>query len=210
MLETLLKHKVVKKGPKHPETKYFYYQVSTIGRKYLQSATAPKSCFHELNVLWSRRNPTSVHAPYRSALCTAISVRSSRYDPHKVAVHLRRSKTLLSRLWRERSVFAFSSRGRATRSDQVRASSCRFFVRGIEPGMDVAYVARELASSCLSKRLKRASVAAFSSTSAGLEQPMMTVETPGGSEHSPWPRPRSPRGEPPPRGGRRRHRLSCR
>jgi hypothetical protein len=43
VLETLLKHKVVKKGPKHPETKYFYYQVSTIGRKYLQSGTAPKS-----------------------------------------------------------------------------------------------------------------------------------------------------------------------
>lgn len=43
VLETLLKHKVVKKGPKHPETKYFYYQVSTIGRKYLQSATTPKS-----------------------------------------------------------------------------------------------------------------------------------------------------------------------
>ena len=43
VLETLLKHKVVKKGPKHPETKYFYYQVSTIGRKYLQSATTTKS-----------------------------------------------------------------------------------------------------------------------------------------------------------------------
>lgn len=43
VLETLLKHKVVKKGPKHPETKYFHYQVSTIGKKYLESGTAPKS-----------------------------------------------------------------------------------------------------------------------------------------------------------------------
>jgi hypothetical protein len=43
VLETLLKHKVVKKGPKNPETNYFHYQVSTIGMKYLQSATAPKS-----------------------------------------------------------------------------------------------------------------------------------------------------------------------
>ena len=43
VLETLLKHKVVKKGPKHPETKCFYYQVSTIGRKYLQSAKTTKS-----------------------------------------------------------------------------------------------------------------------------------------------------------------------
>jgi hypothetical protein len=43
VLETLLKHRVVKKGSKHPETKYFYYQVSTIGRKYLQSGTPPKS-----------------------------------------------------------------------------------------------------------------------------------------------------------------------
>jgi hypothetical protein len=43
VLETLLKHKVVKKGPKNPETKYFYYQVSTIGRKYLESGTTRKS-----------------------------------------------------------------------------------------------------------------------------------------------------------------------
>jgi hypothetical protein len=43
VLETLLKHKVVKKGPKNPETKYFHYQVSTIGKKYLQSVTTPKS-----------------------------------------------------------------------------------------------------------------------------------------------------------------------
>ena len=42
VLETLLKHKVVKKGPKHPETKYFHYQVSTIGKKYLESAATPK------------------------------------------------------------------------------------------------------------------------------------------------------------------------
>ena len=40
---TLLKHKVVKKGPKHPETKYFHYQVSTIGKKYLESGAVPKS-----------------------------------------------------------------------------------------------------------------------------------------------------------------------
>ena len=43
VLETLLKHKVVKKGPKHPETKYFHYQVSNIGRKYLESGAVPKS-----------------------------------------------------------------------------------------------------------------------------------------------------------------------
>jgi hypothetical protein len=43
VLETLLKHKVVKKGPKHPETKLFHYQVSTIGKKYLESGAAPKS-----------------------------------------------------------------------------------------------------------------------------------------------------------------------
>jgi hypothetical protein len=43
VLETLLKHKVVKKGPKHPETKYFHYQVSNIGKKYLESGAAPKS-----------------------------------------------------------------------------------------------------------------------------------------------------------------------
>jgi hypothetical protein len=42
-LETLLKHKVVKKGPKHPETKLFHYQISTIGKKYLESGVAPKS-----------------------------------------------------------------------------------------------------------------------------------------------------------------------
>jgi hypothetical protein len=42
-LESLLKHKVVKKGPKHPETKLFHYQVSTIGKKYLESGAAPKS-----------------------------------------------------------------------------------------------------------------------------------------------------------------------
>ena len=43
VLETLLKHKVVKKGPKHPETKLFHYQVSTIGKKYLESGAVPKS-----------------------------------------------------------------------------------------------------------------------------------------------------------------------
>jgi hypothetical protein len=42
-LETLLKHKVVKKGPKHPETKLFHYQVSTLGKKYLESGAVPKS-----------------------------------------------------------------------------------------------------------------------------------------------------------------------
>ena len=36
VLETLLKHKLVKKGKKHPETKLFHYQVSTIGKKHLQ------------------------------------------------------------------------------------------------------------------------------------------------------------------------------
>ena len=43
VLESLLKHKVIKKGPKHPETKYFHYQVSTIGKKYLESDAVPKS-----------------------------------------------------------------------------------------------------------------------------------------------------------------------
>jgi hypothetical protein len=42
-LETLLKHKVVKKGPKHPETKLFHYQASTLGKKYLESGAVPKS-----------------------------------------------------------------------------------------------------------------------------------------------------------------------
>ncbi len=36
VLETLLKHKLVKKGKKHPETKLFHYQVSTIGKKHLE------------------------------------------------------------------------------------------------------------------------------------------------------------------------------
>ena len=36
VLETLLKHKLVKKGPKHPETKLFHYQVSTTGKKHLE------------------------------------------------------------------------------------------------------------------------------------------------------------------------------
>ena len=35
VLETLLKHKLVKKGKKHPETKLFHYQVSTTGKKHL-------------------------------------------------------------------------------------------------------------------------------------------------------------------------------
>ncbi len=43
VLETLLKHKVVKKGAKHPETKYFHYQVSNLGKKYLESGATPKS-----------------------------------------------------------------------------------------------------------------------------------------------------------------------
>jgi hypothetical protein len=43
VLETLLKHKVIKKGPKHPQTNYFHYQVSTIGKKYLESGAVPKS-----------------------------------------------------------------------------------------------------------------------------------------------------------------------
>ena len=43
VLETLLKHKVVKKGPKHPKTNYFHYQVSTIGKKYLESGAVRKS-----------------------------------------------------------------------------------------------------------------------------------------------------------------------
>jgi hypothetical protein len=36
VLESLLKHKLVKKGKKHPETKQFHYQVSTIGKKHFE------------------------------------------------------------------------------------------------------------------------------------------------------------------------------
>jgi hypothetical protein len=43
VLEALLKHKLVKTGKKHPETKHFHYQVSTAGKKHLDSGVAPKS-----------------------------------------------------------------------------------------------------------------------------------------------------------------------
>jgi hypothetical protein len=43
ILENLLKHKVIKKGAKHPKTNFFHYQVSTIGKKYLESGAARKS-----------------------------------------------------------------------------------------------------------------------------------------------------------------------
>ena len=46
VIETLLKHKVVKKGPKNPETKYFHYQVSTIGKKYLDSGSGSQELSH--------------------------------------------------------------------------------------------------------------------------------------------------------------------
>ena len=43
VLETLHKHKLVKTLKKHPETKHFYYQISTAGTKHLASGIAPKS-----------------------------------------------------------------------------------------------------------------------------------------------------------------------
>ena len=44
VLESLLKHKMVKTvGKKHPTTKLFHHLISTAGKKHLASGTAPKS-----------------------------------------------------------------------------------------------------------------------------------------------------------------------
>jgi hypothetical protein len=40
-LETLLKHKLVKKGKKHAPTGFFHYQVTKAGQKHLQTSSAP-------------------------------------------------------------------------------------------------------------------------------------------------------------------------
>ena len=42
-LEALLKHKLVKRGKKHPQTKLFHYQISTAGKKHLQTGSTPKA-----------------------------------------------------------------------------------------------------------------------------------------------------------------------
>ena len=43
VLESLLKHKLVKTGKKHPETKQFHHMASTAGKKHLASGVPPKS-----------------------------------------------------------------------------------------------------------------------------------------------------------------------
>ncbi len=43
VLETLLKHKLVKTGKKHTETKLFHHMISTAGKKHLESGVPPKS-----------------------------------------------------------------------------------------------------------------------------------------------------------------------
>lgn len=40
-LETLLKHKLVKKGKKHKESGHFHYTISKAGEKHLATAPAP-------------------------------------------------------------------------------------------------------------------------------------------------------------------------
>jgi hypothetical protein len=40
-LETLLKHKLVKRGKKHPTTKNYHYTISKAGQKHLSSSPAP-------------------------------------------------------------------------------------------------------------------------------------------------------------------------
>src|SRR5262249_11225460 len=43
VLEALLKHKLVKRGKKHPTTGHYHVSVSKAGTKYLGSSAAPKS-----------------------------------------------------------------------------------------------------------------------------------------------------------------------
>ena len=40
-LESLLKHKLVKKGKKHPTTGHFHYSISKAGQKHLETVPAP-------------------------------------------------------------------------------------------------------------------------------------------------------------------------
>ena len=40
-LESLLKHKLVKKGKKHPTTGHFHYSISKAGEKHLATSPAP-------------------------------------------------------------------------------------------------------------------------------------------------------------------------
>jgi hypothetical protein len=42
-LESLLKHKLVKKGKKHPETKNFHYAITKAGQKHLETSAAEGS-----------------------------------------------------------------------------------------------------------------------------------------------------------------------
>jgi hypothetical protein len=42
-LETLLKHKLVKRGKKHPTTKNYHYTISKAGQKHLATSPAPAS-----------------------------------------------------------------------------------------------------------------------------------------------------------------------
>ena len=43
VLATLLKHRLIKTGKKHPDTKQFHHFISTAGTKHLASGVAPKS-----------------------------------------------------------------------------------------------------------------------------------------------------------------------
>jgi hypothetical protein len=42
-LETLLKHKLVKKGKKHPKSGHYHYTISKAGQKHLATTPAPSS-----------------------------------------------------------------------------------------------------------------------------------------------------------------------
>ena len=42
-LESLLKHKLVKRGKKHPTTKHYHYTISKAGQKHLATSPAPAS-----------------------------------------------------------------------------------------------------------------------------------------------------------------------
>ena len=43
VLEALVKHKVIKRAKKHPDTKHYHYQMTAAGKKHLASGAAPKS-----------------------------------------------------------------------------------------------------------------------------------------------------------------------
>jgi DNA-binding protein HU-beta len=40
-LESLVKHKLVKRGKKHPTTKNYHYAITKVGQKHLDQASAP-------------------------------------------------------------------------------------------------------------------------------------------------------------------------